>query len=86
MAVTPLSEKLPALARRGFVGLVAMFCMGCGSDQPAPASHDQLDPMARNKDLPIEEQIKNIEDDKKIPAPEKERYLQVLRAKRAAHP
>jgi len=44
-----------------------------------------MNTFARNKDLPIPEQIQKLQADPNIPAPEKERMVRILESQQAAH-
>lgn len=60
---------------------LAMLCIACGGPGSGPVAKDQLDPLVRDKDLPLADQIKKIQEDKYIPEPEKQRSIAILQAK-----
>jgi len=75
-----------ALIKASWLSLVLVFAAcACGHQDAGPVSPDKMNTFARNKDLPIPEQIQKLQADPNIPAPEKERMVRILESQQAAH-
>ncbi|HWD40947.1 MAG TPA: hypothetical protein VG944_19015 [Fimbriimonas sp.] len=66
------SIKLIALAA------LAAGVAGCGGPDNTAVSKQNFNPIARDRDLPLDQRIQKIKDDKFMPEPEKERAIRIL--------
>ncbi|CAN5558760.1 hypothetical protein BH11ARM2_BH11ARM2_24870 [soil metagenome] len=59
--------------------LALVTLAGCGHDEGRePLTNDKMAAEVKDKDLPLDQRIKNVQDNPNIPAPEKDRMIRLL--------